>query len=116
VRDPFKAINKAMREIVGWIDPPPVSSAMMDSQVLFVVTVITFPRLNDTISSQVPHLGISRLEVLLHTESGLFGRILPISHGSELDNRLLGGPVAVRTSIARGGAFTTTALERDLDF
>lgn len=77
-----------MGEVIGWVDPPLIPSSVMG-------------RLENTIGSQIPHLRVSVLKVLLHTKLCLLGLILAISHAPEFRKRLLNGALAVRASITR---------------
>ena len=71
LRNILHAIHQAMSEIVSRINNPFVMCPVMR-------------RLQDSIGSQIPHLGIAILEILLHSQISLFWPIFPVFHVLEL--------------------------------
>ena len=71
LRDVLKAINQAVREIVGGVYAPLCTSTVVRS-------------LQGTVSDEIPHLRVPILEILLHAEYSLGWLVLSSSHSLEL--------------------------------
>ena len=98
VRDIFKTIHQAMREVVTGIDLPLVVGAKMRC-------------VEDSVGSQIPHLRIPVLQILLHTEKGLLGAVLAILHILKFEKRLADGPRAVNTRLGTTAFFSSVDLD-----
>ena len=68
----LEAIAKTVSKIIGWVDLPLVSCA-----VVFCI--------ENSVGCQVPHLRISILHVLFHTEESFLGSIVAIAHCTKFD-------------------------------
>ena len=108
MRYAFKAVAKAVGEVVCGIYLPCISRSVMMPCILLLFIIINIFRLvfgplfflrlrffdlyfvlrfllRNPVCEQVPHLWIAILEVLLHTQGGLIGPIFSIPHCSEFD-------------------------------
>jgi len=56
----------------------------------------------DTISSEIPHVGVGIVEdVLFHAEEGFFGSVFSVAHGTEFGEGFFDGAVSMRTFESR---------------
>jgi hypothetical protein len=87
--DVLKRITQTVRKIVGWINTPGRSCAVMR---LF----------NDTICREIPHVRIGVIEyILFHSKKGFLWFVFSVSHGAKFMKGFFDGPVAVYTFEAR---------------
>ncbi|KAI3476291.1 hypothetical protein L1887_62128 [Cichorium endivia] len=100
VADVFEAIDKTVGKVVGRVDAPVLARAVMRG-------------LEHTVGDEVPHLRIAILNVLLHAERDLAGRVFAVLHVFKILERLLDGTVAEARGLA-GAALGTATLLLDL--
>lgn len=96
-RDILKRIAQAVRKVISRVNPPRIARPMMRG-------------LQDPIRSQIPHLWIPVLQILLHSQHGLLGLILPIPHCSKLGQGFLNGSVAVLACKSWASVLPSTLL------
>lgn len=99
VRDVLNAIDEAVCKVICRVDLPLVACPVVGS-------------IEDTISREIPHLGIAVGEVLLHAEEGFLWLILAVLHGLELGKGFGDGAFAMH---ARAGE-TLLLSSVELDF
>lgn len=105
--NPLEAIAQTMREVVCGVHSPFVSGTMMCSMVFLWYAVC----------EQVPHLRVSVLQILLHSQSCFACLVFAVPHSSKLSEAFGDWSVAMRTCISRFPfAFSSTALSYDLGF
>ena len=103
--DTFKAVAQAVRKIICRIDPPLCPRSIIGLQVL------RYP-----VGRNIPHLGVRVLYILLHTELSALRRILAIPHAAEFCEVSLNVLLCMHTTVSRGGAILTPALQLGLSF
>ena len=87
----LETITKAVCEVVGRIDLPLILRSVM-------------LLLQHTVRSEIPHLRISILYILLHSEKGSLGFVFAIAHASELLQVGLDILLGILTSISRASS------------
>ena len=100
MRDALKAVAKTVREIISRVYPP-----FGTSPVVWLL-VLGYP-----VGSDIPHLRVGVLNVLLHAKPGFLRRVLAVPHTSEFLQVSPDILVGMLASIPRFRAILATALQ-----
>lgn len=69
--------------------------------------------LKNPVCSDIPHLGIPAVKILLHAERGLLGFIFSIAHATEFGGRFFDRPATMSTCVT---LLTLSQTSLELDF
>ena len=94
-----------MREIISRIYPP-----------LGTRPKVRLLVLGYSVGGDIPHLGVGILNILLHAEPGALRRVLTVSHAAKFLEVGLDVLACMLTTISRGRAILSAALQLDLGF
>jgi hypothetical protein len=101
VCDFLEAIAQTVCEVVGGVDLP-------------LITCPVMRLVQDAVCSEVPHLGVSVGDILLHAQESLAWLVLAITHGAELLQVVLGSLLGMLTPESGANSFFASTLEFNL--